>query len=77
MVSAELFAHMVAYHRENPTQRIGQAYFNGLWEARKDIATVIDGGPDDPFYDDDVLPRFFAAIEQALVNEKANSSKRS
>lgn len=47
-------------------QRIGQSYFNALHRLRPDIANQIRSSNDDPFYNTDLLPRFFTAIAELL-----------
>lgn len=43
-------------------QRKGQAYFNALVLVAPELAELIRGTKDDPFYDDGNLPAFMTAI---------------
>lgn len=51
----------------DPTYRLGQAYFNALYEIYPEVADLIVGTLDDPFYngrslEDISMTRFFEAI---------------
>lgn len=58
----ELIAAMAVYQRENPAQRVGQAYFNGLHEVYPELADAIRGTYADPFYNDDALADFLYEV---------------
>ena len=46
-----------------PYYRMGQAYFNQLYEDRPDIAKDVREDPDlDPFYDDSKIGQFLAFV---------------
>ena len=46
----------------NRNLRVGQAWFNALYDVRSDIACSICGGDADPFYKDENLGAFFEYI---------------
>lgn len=46
----------------HPSWRKGQLYFNVLDRMFPACAGVICDTPDDPYYNDDVLPQFFVRI---------------
>lgn len=48
-----------------PSYRAGQHAFNVLADRRPDLAERIRGSEDDPFYLDERLPRFYAAVALA------------
>jgi len=49
------------WYRESD-ERLGQAYYNVLSVIRPDIAKEVCGANCDPFYDNNLLPDFFAAV---------------
>ena len=48
------------------SQRAGQAAFNALEEAFPQIASVIRGTDEDPFYDDSRLTLFYRRVAELL-----------
>lgn len=48
---------------KNPEWRVGQTYFNTLYEMRQHLADEIRGTNLDPFYADEQLPFFLAYVE--------------
>ncbi len=51
------------YMKDHPGERTGQAYINVLYKVRQDLAEQIwADGYRDPFYDNRLLPAFFAFI---------------
>ena len=65
-LSGAALAHVVreaaAFYAETYGWREGQAAFNALHEVDPDLANEIRGTRLDPFYRDDKLPEFFAAV---------------
>lgn len=59
-----LFGVMTRYFRDNPTQRRGQAYFNGLYEVRPELADEVRGTENDPFMDDQTVTRFLVWLSR-------------
>lgn len=49
---------------ESPALRVGQAFFNVLHDTRPDLAGVVAGTEDDPFYSDARIPGFLAFIRE-------------
>lgn len=47
-----------------PHIRRGQAAFNALYRLVPDVADEIRTTPSDPFYSDERLPDFFAAVDR-------------
>lgn len=47
----------------NPTERLGQAYFNVLYAVRPDLADRLIGDPMDPFYNDAKVPAFLEWVQ--------------
>lgn len=45
--------------------RVGQAYYNVLRDTRPDLAGVVQGTEDDPFYDDRRIPKFLVRVRAA------------
>jgi hypothetical protein len=62
MTLNEALDAMEGYFRRHPTQRCGQAYFNGLHEVAPEIADAIRGTADDPFYDNKRFDRFINRV---------------
>lgn len=56
----------MAYWREHPEQRKGQAFFNALATERMDIADKLWSTDDDPFYVDTRLPAFLYKVRRLL-----------
>lgn len=52
---------------KQPSQRMGQAYFNTLHDLHPEIADDFRGGRLDPFYDDTRMPDFLAFLAQEYV----------
>lgn len=48
--------------KERPGLRHGQTAFNALARVHPRLANALRGTHDDPFYDDNRLPRFFARV---------------
>lgn len=42
--------------------RLGQTYFNVLYECRPDLANAIRGTSIDPFYVDELMPAFLSFV---------------
>jgi hypothetical protein len=47
----------------SPGLRLGQTYFNVLFDRRPDIASEIAGTVIDPFYSDAIIPEFIEEVE--------------
>lgn len=63
-----VYLKRVSFKRfRHPEQRIGQAYFNTLYDCHPDIADDFRGGRLDPFYDDTLVPDFLAFLAQEYV----------
>lgn len=62
----EVEAHMRHYYSKTIDQRLGQAYFNGLYEIYPEVADVVRGSDSDPFYaetfTDERFDRFFEVV---------------
>lgn len=66
---ADLVTAMESYYREHrETQRIGQAYFNGLHEVAPEIANAIRGTAADPFYNDRKFSWFIDRVAEEFVD---------
>lgn len=63
MTFQEYVVGAYAYYRQNPEQRIGQAFFNFLRANRPDLAKQISGT--DPFYNDDKFDEYLDSLAQA------------
>lgn len=64
----DLVVAMDTYYRAHrPHQRIGQAFFNSLFEQVPEIADAIRATPDDPFYDNSRVARFLNRVETELA----------
>ena len=50
----------------NGQQRRGQQAFNAFASEHPELAGLIVGTDDDPFYDDERLPRFEARVRELL-----------
>lgn len=59
-----LFGIMYRYFVHHPEQRRGQAYFNGLYNTRPDLADQIRGTEFDPFSDDNKVTEFLRWVYQ-------------
>ena len=55
------------YIENNPAQRYGQATFNYLYELYPEIANLIRGKQEDPFYDDNKLSAFYQWLEDEVL----------
>jgi hypothetical protein len=60
---ADYWNMVVTMLREYPSYRMGQAMFNALHELYPDSARQLVGSDADPFYDNDNIARFLAAID--------------
>lgn len=63
----EFFRIVEANRKENPSQRMGQVYFNTLEGLDPQLALDIAGSDDDPFHNDERIPAFIARIMQDLT----------
>jgi hypothetical protein len=52
-----------------PHWRMGQTYFNVLNDVRPDIAELVRGGKDDPYYDDINIGGFLIFVEGKWQND--------
>lgn len=52
------------YARKETGQRLGQAFFNCLYDNRPDVGDAIFNTDYDPFYDDTILVRFLLKAEE-------------
>lgn len=64
---SEMEAYMRKYFQDNfPNQRIGQAYFNALYQTHPDLADLVRGTSADPFQasgiKDPRMAKFFETI---------------
>lgn len=62
----EFIAAADEYVKNNPRYRKGQGYFNYLNSVRPDLAVIIVGSDNDPFYDDSKIPAMLVYIEDEL-----------
>ena len=53
----------------NPNYRIGQCYFNVLWEIDPELANEIRGTEVDPFYLDKKIPDFLETLAKKWENK--------
>lgn len=58
----ELVNRLNEYHREHPQQRLGQAYFNGLYAEEPGLADMFRATEVDPFHDDEKVGAFLNAV---------------
>lgn len=56
MTYSEWVLYAYAYNRQHSEQRLGQAFFNALYEIRPELADSIRATPFDPFYNNDIEP---------------------
>jgi len=49
-------------YRKYPNYRRGQSYFNVLYDCKPALADTIRGGVNDPFYRDEILPKFLTHV---------------
>jgi hypothetical protein len=62
----EYLEHADEYYRSEPLQRIGQAYYNALYELYTEFATTLVGTNLDPFCNDGRLDEFLVAVKEQL-----------
>lgn len=53
------------YKDAQGTYRLGQAYFNALYDYRPDLARKVQGTVIDPFHVDDILDEFLDFVQEA------------
>jgi hypothetical protein len=58
----DLLIDKVIEFRKHPALRLGQAMYNALYFIDPDTATELNGTDADPFYSDEKIPQFLAAI---------------
>jgi hypothetical protein len=58
----DLLIDKVIEFRKHPGLRLGQAMFNVFYFIDPDTATELTGTDADPFYSDEKIPQFLAAI---------------
>lgn len=59
--------HVSAMKRYFPHYRMGQCYFNALYDSHPEIADQFRGGIDDPFYDDGLIGNFLSTLYENYV----------
>lgn len=64
---AELNGEIADMRRCYPQWRLGQCAFNALMDLRPDVADAIRATEDDPFYDDERIPRFLKKVKEILT----------
>ena len=52
-----------------PFLRVGQIYFNTLLDINNDLANIIRGTENDPFYSDEKIPLFIQSITDYYKKE--------
>lgn len=55
-----------AYNRGDHDERIGQFFFNRLYDLKPDLADSIRGTADDPFYNDGLFAEFCGVVAYAF-----------
>ena len=51
-------------HHANPELRVGQSYFNTLYDIKPNMANTIRGTNLDPFYQNRIIPAFLDWVEE-------------
>ena len=64
MTFPEYITKALALHHSNPELRVGQSYFNTLYEIKPDMANLVRGTDRDPFYRNAIIPAFLDWVEQ-------------
>jgi len=52
------------------SQRLGQKLFNILHDLDPEQANYVRGTEHDPFYNDEIIPRFFRVLVNDYVNDR-------
>jgi len=58
MTYEEYLTRALTRRELNPTERLGQVYYNVLADVRPDLGDEVRGTSHDPFYKDEVVPAF-------------------
>lgn len=70
-MTTEEYANVVAttrdYYRTYASWRFGQSAFNALYDLHPEIANEVRGTENDPFYNDKVMPDFWAWLGEKVV----------
>ena len=65
----EFFDLFYKVFEDNPQLRLGQAYYNVLFDIDPELAREINGTECDPFYRDDLIPAFLEKLGEKWKNE--------
>lgn len=58
----EFIKKVINTKNDHPEWRLGQTYFNVLWDVNRDLALDVYMGEADPFYFDNRIPAFLGAV---------------
>lgn len=65
----EFLNKVIHAKREHPEWRLGQTYFNVLHDCNPKLANRIRGGAVDPFYKDELVPKFIDFVHERWKKE--------